>query len=370
MPLRRLAAALIALCLLLAACKPAVPLGQVSVTITFMTPGPLSRIVQYWDLGLSITYPDNWTAPQFIAGQVLLAASPAAAGNQPPTQPVIAIRIVDPVNQLGLSKTATLDQIALMVGGGQNTTIDTQGTASVAGLDAAYVGLVENNANLYGQVYAFRMPDGRVGAIIGLAPLGIWANFLPTLDQVRAGITLLRPADFGALDVSSEVSRLLPGGITFNYPKGWIDQEQGSSARLYRSSAASGYVDDSGFVNGPQLMVRAVPLAKDATLRTSLIQMISSPSSERGAAVTVGGQPGFQIAFTEPASGQSVTFVAVASQDKTAMIVFRWTTPGLLADAVRPAFDTILQSVKFGPGLGPLVAPATDTAAAPATARP
>jgi hypothetical protein len=86
--------------------------------------------------------------------------------------------------------------------------------------------------------------------------------------------------------------------------------------------------------------------------------------------VTVGGQPGFQIVFTEPASGQSVTFVAVASQDKTAMIVFRWTTPGILADAVRPAFETILGSVKFGPSLGPLVIPATGTPAASATARP
>jgi hypothetical protein len=274
------------------------------------------------------------------------------------------VRIVDPVKQLGLSTTATLAQIALMVGGGQNTALDTQGTTSVAGLDAAYVGLIEGSANLYGQIYAFRMPDGRVGAVIGLAPLSIWANFLPTLDQIRAGMTLLKPAYFGALDVSSEESRLLPGGITFNYPKGWIDQGLDSSARLYRASTTSSYVDDSGFVNGPQLMVRAVPLARDATLRTSLIQLIGSPSSEPGAAVTVGGQPGFQITFAEPGSGQSVNFVAVASQDKTAMIVFRWTTPGLLADALRPAFEAILRSVKFGPSLGPLVVPATGTSAA------
>src|SRR5258706_10015564 len=103
---------------LLAACASnPVPTTQPIPTPVF-TPGPLAKTVRYWDLGVSIPYPDNWAAPQFLAGSLTLAPSLEAAHGQVQTQPVIHIQISDPVRDLHLSKDATLSQIAAAVNSG------------------------------------------------------------------------------------------------------------------------------------------------------------------------------------------------------------------------------------------------------------
>ena len=65
--------------------------------------------------------------------------------------------------------------------------------------------------------------------------------------------------------------------------------------------------------------------------------------------VKVGDQTGTQIFSTDAQTGQIVVFVGVTSQDKHVLMVFRWTAPGLLKEATRPVFDSILGSVRFGP---------------------
>ncbi len=106
----------LAFVLLLAACAgqpPSNPLPTSSVP----KPGPLNKTALYWDLGLSIKYPDNWATPFFTDGQMLLAATIEAVRSQPITQPIVAVRIIDPGRDLGLTKDATLEQIAIAVSG-------------------------------------------------------------------------------------------------------------------------------------------------------------------------------------------------------------------------------------------------------------
>src|SRR5205085_387663 len=127
-------------CLLVVACAPVRPENPTGIP-NLPTPGALNKTALYWDLGLSVKYPQNWIDPQFIDGQMILAPSLEAAQGQTPTQPVVAVRIVDPVRDLRLSKDATLTQIASAVSAGQNVRTSSSGTTRVAGLDAAYINL-------------------------------------------------------------------------------------------------------------------------------------------------------------------------------------------------------------------------------------
>jgi hypothetical protein len=346
--MRRLPWIALFVALLLTGCTSTRPVQGPVDAPTIPTPGQLNRIGRYWDLGLSVKYPDNWVVPQFIVGQIILAPTLEAARGQTPTQPVVAIRIVDPVKDLRLSKSATLDQIAAAISAGQNVRIGSSGATTIAGLDAAYLDLTDDNAKLNGQAIAFQMPDGRVGVMIGVAPIGVWADFAPTFDQMRGATALLKPADFGAPDSNGPTAIFPPGGISFTYPKGWIDHDLGGNTRLYRDSAAVEYLDDSGYVNGPQLVVISQALPRDMPLQTALARVVRIAPEDKVTQVMVGGQAGIQFSYTDRVSGQVLTYVSFASQDRTVMIVLRWTTPGILKDALRPTLDTILQSVRYG----------------------
>ncbi len=370
--MRRLLSILIVLGILAAACTPARPQTSAD-SPAFPTPGQLSKIAPYWDLGLSMAYPDNWVVPQFIDGQMIVAPTLEAARGQTPTQPVVAIRIVDPVRDLRLSKGATLAQIATAISAGQGVSISESGPTSIAGLDATYINLSDTNAHLNGQAIAFRMPDGRVAVMIGVAPEGVWADFAPTFDKMRAGTALLKPANFSAPDPNGQTTAFPQGGITFTYPKGWIDQDLGENSRLYRENTAVEYMDGSGYVNGPQLVVIGESLPKDMPLQTALSRVVKINPEDKVTEVMVGGQPGIQFAYPDRASGQIVTYISFASQDRTVMIVLRWTTPGILADALRPTLNAMLQSVKLAAvsvTLIPLPTPTGMSQSAPSTANP
>ncbi len=363
--MRRLRAAILVIGFV-AACSPARP--QVPSDVTpFPTPGPLNKTAQFWDLGLSAKYPDNWTAPQFIDGQMILGPTAAAGREQTPSQPVVAFRIVDPVRDLRLSKSATLEQIAAAVSAGQSVTLSGSGATRIGGLDAAYVNLSDDSAKLSGQTIAFRLPDGRAGVMIGLAPLGVWADFAPTFDNLRGATALLKPADFSSPSTETQSSAFPQGGITFTCPKGWVDQDLGQNSRLYRDSGATEYLDGSGYVNGPQLVMIAESLPKDIPLQAALSRVVRIAPEDKVTELTVGGQPGIQFSYTDRVSGHVVTYIAFASQDKTVMNVLRWTTPGILSEALRPTLDAILQSVKFGAVMATLI-PLRPTPAMPATA--
>src|SRR5687767_3022671 len=71
----------------------------------------LTKTLPYWDMGLSIKYPDTWAEPQFIPGQLTLSPlSPNEATIF--EQPTVAFRVVDPLVELSLPKDAPLAQIA------------------------------------------------------------------------------------------------------------------------------------------------------------------------------------------------------------------------------------------------------------------
>jgi hypothetical protein len=165
---------------------------------------------------------------------------------------------------------------------------------------------------------------------------------------MRSSIKLLKVADFAVPAMSANLSLFSEGGITFALPQNWTDKPLGGNARLYRDGNASDYIDDIGYVNGPQLVVIGQPLAKDAVLTTALSDATALKPNEKIIGVTVGGQSGVQFTRIDPRSGHNTTFVGFPSQDRTVFIVFRWTTPGVLTEALRPTLDNILASVKFG----------------------
>ena len=71
-------------------------------------------------------------------------------------------------------------------------------------------------------------------------------------------------------------------------------------------------------------------------------------ATNKPTAISIGGQPGVEVTTADPATGQQVIFIGVASQDKSAINIFRWTTPAALVDTTRPLLDALLKSVAFG----------------------
>lgn len=338
--------------LVLSACAAA-PVVPTPPTVTpVYTPGPLTKTIAYWDLGLSIKYPDNWAAPQIVAGYLALAPSVEAARGQIQTQPVVYARIADPVRDLRLPKEATLAQIAAAMNTGQGVIVSGGGGTKVAGLDAAYVELTENNQATYGRAFAFRMPDGRVGLIVGVTPADQWADFASTLDQMRAGISLLKATDFTVPVIGSGLSRLFPqAGVKIPLPDGWTDEDLGNlvTARLYRNPLYEEYLDESGFANGPRLVLRSEKMPGGVSLTEALRQLIKLGPGDKITMMTVGGFPAAMYSYTDHASGQIVIFIGFTSQNYEILTlnVFRWTVPGILSEVTRPVLATILDGTIF-----------------------
>src|SRR5262249_16016240 len=155
--------------------------------------------------------------------------------------------------------------------------------------------------------------------------------------------------DYTIPDSGGLLSTFPQGGITLIYPRGWIDKDLGENSRLYRDSAAVEYLDGSGYVNGPQLVLCGEPMPRDMSLQPPLSRLVKIGPEDKARDIAVGGQPGIAFAYSDRVSGQVVTYASFASQDKSVLIVLRWTVPGILADLLKPTRDAILASVKFGP---------------------
>jgi len=328
---------------------------------------PLANRLWYWDLGLTLLYPTDWTVVQYAAGQVLLARSlpyqQTGTQAQTPTaslnQVVIGLRIVDPVRDLGLAKDASLEEIAFMVNYTSSSlkmSISGHGSALVAGLNAGYVLFTEDSMGLYGDSIAFRMPDGRVGAIIGLGPQQMWAEFAPTFDTIRASMQLLRPKNFAVPSpLTGTQVRFLQGGLRFTLPTDWQDLDLGSNTHVYLPPNGAQYLDNSGFSNGPQLSIAAYPMS-GSSAKDALVQVIGGNIASRIQDIKLGTQAGVSYTETDRTSGQSITFIGVISSDGKIFNVLRWTTPGMLSEMTRPYLDLVLSAMQFEPPVATLVA--------------
>jgi hypothetical protein len=267
-----------------------------------------------------------------------------------PTQPVIALRIVDPISELRLPRDATLEQIAAAASLGQNVKIDATGPTQISIFDAGFVNLTlsSDTGRIIGQATAFRILDGRVAVLTGLAPTGIWADFVPTYENMRGSVARLKPSDYTPPRIGGKIGKFPQGGLQFAIPDGWIERDvTGQNARLYHDAALTDTLDRSGFNNGPQFVVQASQFAKDTTLKDALRQAIQAGPQDIITDVTAGGQPAAQHSFIDSSTGQTVTFVGVASADRNVLNIIRWSAPGLLDEATRPTFQAMLASVKF-----------------------
>jgi protein-disulfide isomerase len=319
------------------------------------------KAVQFWDMGLQLGYPEAWPVPQFLTGQLFLA--PASD----PTlhvakQPFIAVRIVDPMNEFGLPKDATLEAVAQMVAvnTGVPTQIESSNASSFAGVEAwsmqisAEVKISDaETVALLGQVVTFLLPDGRHGAFIANAPREQWGDFFIVQNEIANAAVLLLPENFPAPVVGTARITFPQGGVQFPIPDGWAEQiEQGVDARTYFEAGQQPY-RDSGLVNGAQLQVLALPFPSGGNLKDALMAFLQDPRlpvTER----SIGAAGGATITAAETFSvnqinWQTYTFVAFLSQDGKVMNIFRWTTPGMLISRTRPTFDAILGAVTLGP---------------------
>lgn len=328
------------------------------VAAVAQTPTPaLTKTAYYWDLGLSIKYPENWLPPRYIAGQMFLYAAPPSTDGKI-TQPTCVMEIYNSAHALNLPKDAPFDVIAAQASTGKNVTIEPGGPTTIAGLDAAFVSVsheVVPNSDTdktLGQTAAFRVPDGRIGVLICISGRDAWPDFFPTLGQMYGQISLLKPADYTLPTFGSLIGIYGPGGVRFAIPDHWADKSQGTNqiAHTYYDSDTIIYRDGSGYANGLLLAIDVQPLTQGMSLHDMLVKIVEPEPQDVITNITVGGQPGIQITYTEPQTGQAITivgFLAQNAQDKTVIDIFRWTVPGMLVDISRPTFDTILNSVKF-----------------------
>jgi hypothetical protein len=263
-------------------------------------------------------------------------------------QVVVALRIVNSPQDLNLPQNASLAQIATALTGGGNVVLTNSRSTNLAFLETVAVDLEDKDHNLYGIIYVFRLPDSRLGALIGIAPRDLYADYFPTLESMRGSAKLLKPADFTSLGALTDKASFLPGGITFVQPAHWTSRDL-NGARIFHDNAAAEYLDQSGFVSGAQLVIVGQPIKKFTSVRNLITHSISPQKGDVISDVTVGGHPAVQIASTDKTTGQSVTFIAVPSEDRSTLIVFRWTVPGILVNVTRPTLDAIIQSVKFEP---------------------
>ncbi len=311
----------------------------------FPTVAPLSQRAAYWDAGLSLNYPANWLPPIYSSGEMLLAPSQAAATGKIPQEPVITVQ-VSTLAQLNADKNTPIDLLLRQVSGANSDSVEvSQGNTTFAKLDALFLTFQDTKQDLVEQTVLFRLPDGRVGWLIALAPTSIWADFAPSADQIRASAVLLQPSDY-PLSHTAAAFHFAAGGLTFNLPATWGSQAFGNAV-IYHDQADPVYQDSSGFSNGPQLVARTQNLPAGQSIAAALASTLGV-SLQAIQPITVGGQKGVQAADSDPTTGQQIVFVAVPSQNPALITVFRWTTPNALSAAARPILDAALQSLSFG----------------------
>lgn len=300
----------------------------------------------YWDLGLQISVPDSWDKPVFSAGQVVIAPA-GIVGESTVKGALVAIGIVDPLRDLGLSREATLEDIAAKVSivPDSGAIITNNGTTTIAGLAARYISLHDPTNKVRGLSIAFMMPDGRIGTLIGLAPEDQWGEESPLFEEIRASAVLIKPSAFIVPSLRSRTVAFTAGKITFALPEGWGDYALAPNASIYHDLAFVTYQDDSGFNNGAQLVLIAETLDKTLTLRDAVAKVIGADTEAKEEDILIGGRAGVRFTETHRATGQIIMFIGVPNGE--VLNIFRWTTPGILVEATRPILDSILTSVRF-----------------------
>lgn len=323
-------------------------------------PPMLDQALNYWDLGLSIRYPSGWAAPRFTSGQAFLSP-PITADTNPLTQPLLALRIVDPVFDLRLAKDATLDLIAISaVGSTPNVkfTIVEASASTLAGMEAFAARLsgevtleAATKITLTSQVVSFRMPDGRVGVLQGIAPQDQWAEYGIVVSAIIDGATLIRPKDYPIAPAALRVFQLPAVNVSFTLPSAWVEVPQtGLPASLFSEAGQAPYEDQTRYVNGPALLTLLIPLEQGQTYKAALEQFLQGESKQalQTEAITVGDNiPAARVITGDPLTSQLITFVGFASRDGKGLIVLRWTVPFMLSVVTAPLWDGLLASIKL-----------------------
>jgi hypothetical protein len=317
-----------------------------------------TKPVWFWDMGVRLNYPEPWAAPQFLTGQLFLApvADPAVHAAK---QPFLALRIIDPYREFGLTKDVTLEAVAQVVAltNGVQTTITNSKPGSFAGLEAWTVEIeaeiqISDTERLaiLGVVIAFLLPDGRHGVYLANAPREQWGDFFIVHSAILESAGLLLPADYPDLTFAGQTATFPQGGVQFPIPVGWGEQvEPGVDAQTYFAQGETPYAD-SGLINGAQLQVLALPFPAGGRLRDALVAFLQDPSiAMNDRTVGAATLPAVEAFSVNPLNWQTYTFVAFLSQDGKVMNIFRWTTPGMLITRTRVSFDVILSQVTLIP---------------------
>jgi hypothetical protein len=327
---------------------PALPVAKAQDS----TPVPVVfQPVAYWDMGLLIGYPQNWPPPRFGLDQLVLSPSSAALDASAINAPIIAFRFVDPVRDLRLSKDADYQTIAAALSGanqagvGDGISVMRVDEGRFAGLRAGLVEADDTARGLHNLVLVFRLLDGRLAAMIILSPADQWAENAPLFNQIASNAQLLLPAAYTPANViPSDRINVASGKFSFALPSGWVRQTLADTALLIHHPDDARYTDDSGYANGPQLMLRAEPLVS-SNWQAAVAQLLGEQGG--GAQITVGGQPAVQYTITDPTNDQRLTFIGFPSRDFAKITVLRWTTPAALSAVAQPILDAILASVQL-----------------------
>jgi hypothetical protein len=310
----------------------------------------------YWDMGLKITYPTVWGAPLFTSGELLLAP-PDAVSQATPNNPAegntvllryaVTFRLVDPTLEYNLLKDAPFREIAAAAStdGSKQPAILDQGAGSVGPLPGEYVMFTDTERKLQSMAIAFMLPDGRFALMIGIATQEAWPDFAIDFEKVRSSISLIRPMDYAAPTfISNQRAPFAAGSLSYPLPDGWTTEAITNAVNVHYPASAPAYRDDSGFVNGPQLVLRAIPMPAGKNLRQAMLEALSA-DAEVTTDVPVGNTTGIVISFTDDKSGQEVRFIGFTSQNGRTLNLLRWTVPTALKEVVQPALEVILKGM-------------------------
>ncbi len=312
-------------------------------------PNALTNSITYWDVGIALNYPAAWRAPLFINGQMLLGADPSAALSGTLEQPIVALRIIDPVEELGLPKGSALTEIAIALNLtiGNSLIVETSALGTLAGLDAGFAEVENPERGLYGQSFAFLLPDGRYAALSGIARGDQWANFVTVFAEIRASARLLSARDVAAPPLSDAVSSFEAGGVQLRLPQGWQPEPIAATANAYRTNESALYADNSALANGALLVLGTQGiLPQGQPFNQAVRALFGLDDSAPLSAEQIGGRPALRHETFDPISAQHLVFIAV-QRAPDQITVIRWSAPLLFYRAYQPIFKAILESVRF-----------------------
>jgi hypothetical protein len=312
------------------------------------TYAPLRPTLRYWEMGVTLTYPLGWET--FLGvGQLMIVPDALTTRQNPPTEPILSFQVAT-LDALRLDKTATLEQIARRV---SNFTPDTKVSSSqltkFAGLDSLQLVVSEEKIGLVQQVIAFRLPDGRIGWMVALAPADQWANFRATVEQIQDSAALIRPTDY-KIGTGQNSVRFANDEVIFTFPNDWTASSltEDLQSWRYQPRTDQAYHDQSGFANGVQLVASVFPRPKDQSLLDALSKTIAATIPANLTAITMGTTsfPAARYTRFDSIANQQTIFIAFALPSKPdSMVILRWTVVGSLTEVTKPLLDDILQKV-------------------------